>query len=199
MTSRIIVIGSFARSAYVFGRNNSGQWVQRQKLIAPSRTEDNDGYGRVVAVDNHMILVAAPDTPRSDGDGTGVVYGFLPGATQYVEAFKLGPGGRAFGSTLAISDKYIAVGASDIPFTEDNPPGEITTYLREGSSVRGLSFVRETGPTAARFPTSIDIANNLLLIGSAFDESCSHFNESCEHTGINIGEANLVRLNQLTP
>ena len=194
MTSRIIVIGSFAHSAYVFGRNSSGAWAQRQKLIAPSRTEDNDGYGRVVAVDNHMILVAAPDAPSS-GDDTGAVYGFVPGATQYVEAFKLGPGGRGFGNVIAISDKYIAVGAPDVPYTEDNPPSSVMTYLREGSSVRRLGSFRDTGPTVARVPTSIDIANNLLLIGSAFDESCSHFNESCEHTGINIGEANLVRLN----
>ena len=199
MTSRIIVIGSFAGSAYVFGRNSSGKWVQRQKLLAASRTNAGDGYGRVVAVDNHMILVAAPEAP-SDDDNSGQVHVFLPGATQYVEAFKLPlPGGRGFGNVMALSDKYIAVGAPSVPFTEDNPPGSVTTYLREGSSVRPLGFFEDSGPRTARVPISIGIANNLLLVGSPFDESCSHWDESCEHTGINIGEANLVRLNQFKP
>ena len=74
-------------------------------------------------------------------------------------------------------------------------------YLLAGIAVGPFTpgYVVDAGPTVARFHTSIDIANNLLLIGSAFDESCSHFDGSCEHTGINIGEANLVRLNQLTP
>jgi hypothetical protein len=100
---------------------------------------------------------------------------------------------------MAISDKYIAVGAPSVPFTEDNPPGTVRTYLREGSSVRPLGFFEDSGPTAARIPISIDIADNLLLVGSPFDESCSHWDELCEHTGINIGEANLLRLNQLKP
>jgi hypothetical protein len=206
MTSRIIVIGSLAGSAYVFGRNSSGKWVQRQKLISSSRPDDNHSFGQVVAVDNGMILVAAPGAGCCEGDSTGEVYVFLPGATHYLEAFELRavldlPQAAiwAFGRSLAISDKYIAVGAGDIPFTEDNPPGMVITYLREGSSVRLLGFVRDTDPTVARFPTSIDIANNLLLVGSAFDESCSHFNDFCEHTGINIGEANLLRLNQFKP
>jgi hypothetical protein len=207
MTKRIIVIGSFAGSAYVFGRNGSGKWVQRQKLIASSRTNTHDGYGLAVAVDNGMILVGAPYAAFSgDTDQIGEVYVFLPGATQYVEAFKLQPridmaGGWRFGSALAISDKYIAVGSSEIPSAEDNPPGSVSTYLRDGSSVRSLGVVdyRDTRPTVTRFPTSIDIANNLLLVGSAFDESCSAFDDLCEPTGINIGEANLFRLNQFKP
>ena len=207
MTQDIIVAGSHG-TAYIFGRNSSGQWVKRQQLI-PSSPPDRT-YGRVVAVDNHMILVAAPGAAFNTTDATGEVYVFLPGTTRYVEALRLvsinggEPGGDGFGSTLAISDKYIAVGGADVPFSEDNPPGSVTTYLREGASVRRLGVIDifdtgDTHPTWARRPTSIDIANNLLLVGSAFDESCSQYDELCEHTGINIGEANLFRLNQFKP
>jgi hypothetical protein len=200
MTKAIIVVGTQG-TAYIFGRNTSGQWMKRQKLIASSRTNAHDGYGRVVAVDNHMILVSAPEAP-THGDSTGEVHVFLPGATQYVEAFKLPlPGGTGFGSAIAISDKYIAVGGADIPFTESNPPGFVSTYLREGSTVRPLGAIDihdtgDTRETVAKRPTSIDIANNLLLVGSAFDHSCFIFDDFCEPNDISIGEANLFRLNQ---
>jgi len=194
MTKAIIVAGTHG-AAYIFGRNSSGQWVKRQQLVSSG---GNNRFGQVVAVDNHMILVAAPGEPSFD-DSTGVVYVFVPGATQYVEAFRLPGGGTAFGSALAISDKYIAVGSAAIADIEDNPPGFIVTYLREGSSVRPLGYIEDTGSTPARRPSSIDIADNLLLFGSPSDESCFHSNDFCEHTGINIGEANLFRLNQFEP
>jgi len=194
MTKAIIVAGTHG-AAYIFGRNSSGQWVKRQQLVSSG---GNNRFGQVVAVDNHMILIAAPGEPSFD-DSTGVVYVFVPGATQYVEAFRLPGGGTAFGSALAISDKYIAVGSAAIADIEDNPPGFIVTYLREGSSVRPLGYIEDTGSTPARRPSSIDIADNLLLFGSPSDESCFHSNDFCEHTGINIGEANLFRLNQFEP
>ena len=204
MTKAIVVVGTHG-AAYIFGRNSSGQWVKRQQLIPSS--PPHGSYGHVVAVDSGMILVAAPGAGFNTGDATGEVYVFQPGATRYVETHRLtslhggGPAGNLFGSTLAISDKYIAAGSADIPDIEDNPPAEVTTYLREGSSLRLLGAIdtKDTGPTLARRPTSIDIANNLLLVGSAFDESCSHYDDFCEPTGIHIGEVNLFRLNQFKP
>lgn len=141
MTQAIIVAGAQGL-AHIFGRNSSGEWVKRQQLIPASPPDPS--YGLVVAVDNHMILVAAPGTGFNSTDDRGEVYVFLPDATRYVEALRLTslsggqPGGDLFGSALAISDKYIAVGGADVPFTEDNPPGVVTTYLREGSSLRRI-------------------------------------------------------------
>lgn len=208
MTKRMIVVGTTSNSAYLFGRNKSGQWVKRQQLIASSRTQPNDGFGLAVAIDNDMILVATPDSAWNDTDLIGEVYVFLPGATKYVEAFRLQPplddrlaGGWRFGSVLAITDKYIAVGAVDVPFLEDIPPGRVTTYSREGFTVRllGTIDIKDTAPTVARGPSILDIANDLLLVGSRLDKSCGAFNDLCEPTGINIGEVHVFRLNRFKP
>jgi hypothetical protein len=203
MTNAIIVVGApwhdQARGAvYILGRNKSGSWVQRQKLVAIER-QTSDQFGTAVAVDRGMILVGAPTAvppgldPDLDFPLRGVVYGFLPGTTQYLESFQLyqtrdGLPFQDFGSSIAMFDKRIAVGGSE--FSQD---GEVegralvATYTRDGSSVLPLGFVSHD--TTA---VSVAIANNLLLVGSPFTGACL-FAGSC------VGRANLYHLNRFEP
>jgi hypothetical protein len=200
MTNAIIVVGApwndQARgAAYILARNQSGNWVQRQKLVAIA-AQPSDQFGSAVAVDRGMILIGArtavpPGNPEFPLRG--VVYGFLPGTTRYLESFQLyqPPDGlpfQDFGTSIAMFDKRIAVGGSE--FSQDSEVegrALVATYTREGSSVLPLGFVsRET--TAV----SVAIANNLLLVGSPFTGACL-FAGSC------VGRANLYHLNRFEP
>jgi hypothetical protein len=193
MTNVIIVVGSEG-AAYILGRNSNGNWVRRQKLVGSG---EPGGFGAAVAVDRGMILVGAPGTivpgrePLPDDylRVSGVVYGFLPGATRYVEAFKLEQrldefSAYQFGQSIAMRNDRIAVGASeefDFIFRESGLPGFVLTYSRDGSIVRPLGI--------ASGGASVDIANNVLLIGSPLSGYCP-FQDSC------AGAAALLDLNR---
>ena len=57
---------------------------------------------------------------------------------------------------------------------------------------QGLLSSSALGPTVfteGRFPASVAIANNVLLVGSPLDRACMFFGVGC------VGEANLFDLN----
>ena len=210
MTNAVILIGAPGRdglnpttgAAYIFGRNSSGKWVQRQRLIAVE-SEPHDDFGAAVAIDKGMILVGAPHVDPEGGpvgpftpDGhvaEGAVYGFLPGAGQYVETFRLRPRldemfrFESFGKDIAMFDTRVAVASSEVNNqTGDAPAAIVFTYTRSGSAVTALGTAREIPYT-----TSLSIANNLLLIGSPFENQCAP--AGC------AGEANIFNLSRLVP
>lgn len=205
MTSAIIVVGG-GGAAYILGRNSSGNWVQRQKLVGSG---EPGGFGDSVAVDRGMILVGAPNTIVPGHEPTpedpvpsvsGAVYGFVPGGTQYVEAFKLDQGldefnAYQFGLSIAMRNDRIAVGASS-PFSwfdsESGRQGLVVTYSRDGSIVRPLGIFGDHRSYGPRAPVSIGIANNVLLVGSPFSGYCP-WQERC------AGEAVLTDLNRFEP
>jgi hypothetical protein len=211
MTNRIIVVGApvggpqFTGEAYILGKNSSGNWVRRQKLVAAG-LQNGDDYGRAVAVDRGMILVGSPNATLSevgnDQPIRGRVYGFLPGGTQYVESFQLSqllpfePGGLpevwTFGQSIAMFDTHIAVGGSVLEASSEfSPRMVVATFSRAGSSVQRVGTAMDLiGGTE---PVSISIANNLLLVGSPFGGSSCIFQFEC------IGDARLFHLKQFVP
>jgi hypothetical protein len=193
MTKREIVVGS-TESAYIVARNSSGNWVRRQRLVPANPVIDGfdvQGFGAAVAIDNGMILVGAPNTLGNDESSSGIVFGFVPGAGQYVQTFELSSQVRSgqleFGSALAMFGNRIAISASEFNANPDIEPAvQVLTYSRTGSSVQALGT---TGFTEGRFPASVAIANNVLLAGSPLDRACMFFGVGC------VGEANLFDLN----
>lgn len=185
-------------AAYVFRLSNS-IWSQRQKLIAIDG-ENYDRFGEAVAIDRGMIIVGAPLHDRIGdyfGDPVsyyagGAAYVFVPVAGRYAEQGQLRPrledhsGFIDFGSTVAMFDQYIVVGAatSDYVGVAYNPPGLGFSYIRSGNTLtaRGIAY-RGVKSTA------ISIANNWLLMGSPFEDRCP--SSGC------IGEAVLFNLNRL--
>lgn len=200
MTNAIIVVGS-SGGAYILARNQNGQWVQRQKLVASNPAAAAGGFGSPVAVDRGMILVGAtaeflPDPTSESGGVFGEVYGFLPGATKYVESFRLRPIGNVFapfnyGMSIAISGKRIAVAAITLLEGEGAEGATVAIYSRDGNTVSSLGQISTTRGASVTHVTSIAIANNLLLVGSPYAGRCL-FNDSC------VGEANLFRMDPTT-
>jgi hypothetical protein len=182
MTRSMIVVGE-GEGASILGRNSSGVWVQRQRLVPAAGPVVS--FGSAVAVDNDMILVGAPSfdpsPPPPDSEipsaQTGRVYGFLPGATRYVEAFQLRfedlplvDQPLNFGRSLAMFGNRIAVGGQGEDGQGHDPyegNAMVTTYARDGATVVPLGTAWGEGP-----PFSISIANNWLLVGSPFAGYC---------------------------
>jgi hypothetical protein len=200
MTDSIIVVGS-GGAAYILARNKSGQWVTRQKLVASNTAAAAGGFGSPVAVDRGMILVSAsaefvPDPTSEFGGVFGEVYGFLPGATKYVESFRLRPLGPvaadfSYGMEIAISGNRIAVAGISSLEGEGAEGAAVAIYSRVGNTVSAFGGVSLTSSRPLTLVTSVAIANNLLLVGSPFAGRCL-FNDSC------VGEANLFRMDPTT-
>ena len=176
-------------AAYRFRRNSSGKWVQVQRLQPAVPAE---GFGTSVAIDRGMILVGAPKVDMAGDEQTGgAVYGFLPGTGRYVESFKLQP--RAddhgfyldFGYRISMFGERIAVAAVE-PYGPENtfPRGFVYTYTRDGSSLLPRGVV-----DSHFVASSIRIANNVLLVGSPVEATCSF---GC------VGAAHLYNLNRFT-
>lgn len=193
MTSREIVFGS-PPAAYILGRNSTGQWVRKQRL-APLNPDGGGGFGETVAIDRGMILVADRNfVVDPDREHIGMVYGFVPGSQgKYVEVFQLSqpdewPATR-FGISIAMFGTRFAVGASEFSDDGGETPDRafVATYSRDGSVVRPLGFVQRS-----TVPTSIAIANNVMLVGSPLTGFCV-WGTDC------IGEANLYDLSRFEP
>jgi len=140
VASGVIVIGApgglslrstATGAAYVFRRNSSGAWVQRQRLVA-IESQARDRFGAAVAIDKGMIVIGAPRVdieggkfgefgpPTSDGHvAGGAAYGFVPVGGTFVETFKLRPRSdenfryTEFGRQIEMFDKRIVVAAID--------------------------------------------------------------------------------------
>lgn len=186
MTNAIIVT-SAANAAYIFGRNSSGNWTRRQKLLPAN--PDVSEFGTAVAVNRGMILVGAPGTITSE-NAIGTVHGFTPGAKRYEETLVLSAPDSItrFGYALAMFGDYVAVGGTEfITDPEFQRPVAVWTYSRIGSTVQLLG---QTGFGPGKFPASIAIANNLLLVGSPYDDVCVFFDLPC------VGRADFFQLNR---
>lgn len=210
VASGVIVIGAPGErsllsdatgAAYVFRRNSSGAWVQRQRLVA-TETQARDRFGAAVAIDKGMIVIGAPQvdveggqfgefgTPTPDGHvAGGAAYGFVPVGGSFVETFKLRPRPdenfkyTEFGRQIEMFDKRIVVAALD-PAVIRESGGYVHTYARDGSIVTPVGL-------AAGFlaSNSLALANQWLLVGIPVTTECAG-------TAPCIGEADVFDLNR---
>lgn len=203
----VIVIGApdarATGAAYVFRRNSSGAWVQRQRLTS-TEGQTGDGFGSSVAIDKSMVVIGAPNVdvegisgfpPTSDGHyAGGAVYGYVPVSGTFVETFKLrprpdeNPQYLSFGSEVAMFDKRIVVSATDEPSAAGLATGYVHTYRRDGSTVTALGLA--TGFFEAEH-NSLGLANQWLLVGTPYETACVSFGDC-------IGSANLIDLTKFT-
>ena len=179
-----------SNAAYIYGRNSSGNWVRRQKLL-PANPDAID-FGFAVAVDRGLILVGAPGTIFPDqGTGQAAFHGFTPGATSYVETFEISSpvfGVWRFGSAIAMFGDHVAVISTPFPVDTESPdPVVVATFSRIGSTLQPLGT---TGFGPGSFPALIALANNVLLVGSPFESSCDFFSIPC------VGRADFFLLNR---
>lgn len=83
-------------------------------------------------------------------------------------------------------DTRIAVAASEVNNQTGDAPAIVFTYTRSGSAVTALGTARDVP-----FSTSVSIADNLLLVGSPFENQCA--------PGGCAGKANVFDLRRLIP
>ncbi|MEM7201304.1 MAG: hypothetical protein AAF628_13615 [Planctomycetota bacterium] len=107
--------GNDAGAAYLFERDRSGVWAQRQQLL-PDAPAADDEFGRAVALQGRRALVGAPRDDHGRGTNAGSAYVFEPdrdGVWRQV-AFLAAADGAAhdwFGAAVALDQDRALIGA----------------------------------------------------------------------------------------
>ncbi len=174
-----------AGAVYVFEFNGS-TWYETQKLVASDR-DTSDLFGYSVAVSGNTIVIGALNKKLDSagvkvGDRAGVVYVFEYNGFDWVEKQKLVASDAQiydeFGTSVAISDSLIVVGAAE----EDNRIYALSNRIGKGSA---YIFERQGGiwmeiqkiyPTGNRndnddFGQSVDISDSIIIVGAPGEDT----------------------------
>ncbi|MEX1010715.1 MAG: choice-of-anchor B family protein [Balneolaceae bacterium] len=161
-----VLIGSPAQlngtgAAYLFDRASDGSWSESAKLTL-SETEEEIGFGAVVALHGRYAFVSAPNAE----DGLGAIYLFERGnnGSWELSTTVQNPDenrGSAFGSTLAVDGSRLAVGAPQLEsgavyiFNQNDGEWELEATLDENQISDN-----------ARYGSSIALNGTELLVGA---------------------------------
>lgn len=104
--------GSLLETGAVVSLEHDGSnWVAQ--LLLPSQFGETGWFGMALAMDGARALIGAPSGIGASSGTTGLVYGFVRGATQWVETQRVqGSVAEMYaGWSIAIGDDYAIVGA----------------------------------------------------------------------------------------
>ena len=191
-----------AGAAYVFVRSGSS-WTQQAYLKA-SNADSSDGFGLSVAISGDTVVVGAG---REDSSATGIngnqsnngtrdsgaAYVFArSGSTWTQEAYlKASNTGQddSFGTTVAISDDTVVVGASredssttgingDQSSNAAQSSGAAYVFVRSGSTWTQEAYLKASNAEELdRFGLSVAVSDDIAVVGTTGEDSSA--------TGIN--------------
>lgn len=156
-------------AVYIFERD--GLALAQTAYVKATPNTAGDHFGASIAISASLLVVGAPDDGPSN---TGAVYVFRRGATGWTQLQRLTPPGAAaglrFGASVAITGRWIAVGA----------PGrdEAYVYLANGTSTvwtHHETFIAPSLTAGDMFGASVamyqDSAGDRLVVGAPLDDS----------------------------
>lgn len=167
ISDSLAVVGAWSKShnkgaAYIFKMNPNGKWTQMAQL-APTDLQEEDDFGASVAISGDTVFVSAPG---QDGD-RGVVYVFRKQTnntwTQLTKITAIGgASGDYFGSSIAVANNYLAIGATDYE----------TVYIYKKDNTGNWIYEDEVfdGSIGSYFGQSVSLSGNTLVVG-AVDEA----------------------------
>jgi predicted amidohydrolase len=165
-----IVVGAFydddsgdnSGSAYIF--NTDGTYVT--KITAPDGAA-YDRFGISVAISDTAIVVGAY-ADDDNGTDSGSAYIFNTDGT-YVTKITApdGAGGDVFGSSVAISDTAIVVGAS---FDDDSGDSSGSAYIFNTDGTYVTKITAPDGAAGDYFGSSVAISDTTIVVGAHYDD-----------------------------
>jgi hypothetical protein len=172
-----------AGAAYVF-EQVAGTWIEKQKLVASDRGE-NDRFGFSVAIDGDYIIIGARlEDEDASGNATlnnaGSAYIFKQTNGLWLQQQKIVSSDRAnldfFGSCVAINANFAIVGApiedeDSIGANTLNASGSVYIFKQSnGVWSQTQKIVANDREAAANFGSSIAVANNYLVVGAVSED-----------------------------
>ncbi len=144
------------------------------KLLASDRQADDD-FGLSVAISGQCAVIGAPGEDTL-GDDAGAAYVFRFNGTAWVEEAKLlasdGAFGDSFGTSVAISEDYIVVGAVGGRTVSTQNTGAAYVFYYNGTSWSQQAKLNASdAANGGNFGCSIAMNSDLAVIGSWGDDA----------------------------
>jgi hypothetical protein len=172
--------GSGSGSAYVFCFDGA-RWTKEVKLL-PLDGEQNDGFGKSVAIDGDIAVIGARDDDEK-GVLSGSVYIFYFNGSDWVEQAKLlasdGELGDAFGLSVAISGDIVLIG-SGLDDDFGSCSGSAYVFRRDTNGtpfdanddfwVEQAKLLHSEGASFDYFGDCVEISGDTVLIGARGDD-----------------------------
>lgn len=159
--------GSDRGAVYVY--EDTGTWVETQKISNPAATPDGGFFGATVSIDGDRIVIGAP---RQDPSVSGAAYVYKLVADVYTLEATLVPGdlaaGDEFGTSVSIDGDDVAVGAV---FGDEGGDADVgAVYIFEDTLGNGIwseaaKLVRGV-TTRDRFGQSVSIDGGRVVSGA---------------------------------
>lgn len=193
--------GPSSGAAYIFERNESGNWIQTQKIIA-TPLEGQILFGHSVAVDGNSIAVGSPSYAKdetgsgaSNINGAGAVFVFDKIGGNWVQTKMLlsrergiNNIGDGLGNSVSICGNLVVAGASGVDFDANGgnrmeASGAAFIFERSGSNWTQVQKI-VAGDRAAYddFGGSVAISGDNVIIGAWQKKETTDPN-SRPHTG----------------
>lgn len=185
-----------AGAAYIFEKNNTGDWIQVQKIVAPDRAT-SEYFGRSVSISGNIAAIGS----RSSYDEVGGNYAFGAGAVYIFErnagtgqwdfVQKLVASDREQGDdfhVVAISGNNLIVGAPREGDVNLSAAGAVYFFNRNTSTGVWTETFKRVAPyrhVGDQFGYSVDIDGMDAIVGAPFDDHAG----LSTYLGPNVGAA----------
>ena len=165
--------GSNSGSAYVFERDSTGSWTQKEKLTASDGAAD-DWFGHSVSVYNNTAVIGAPFYDGINSRDSGAAYIFERDRTGSWTQIKLPATNAAhdsFGYSVSVYNNTAVIGAYR---DDDNGSSSGSAYVFEKNSTghwpQKEKLLASDGAKNDWFGHSVSVYDNTAVIGAYRDD-----------------------------
>ncbi|MGH2507639.1 MAG: FG-GAP repeat protein [Ktedonobacteraceae bacterium] len=178
----VAISGNVVAAGEPSGNNNEGQvqllysangsWTL-DTILTANDGNDNDEFGRSVAISNNTLVIGAPNAPASNSAaGPGETYVFTKNNGTWIQVAELTPSdgkdGDKFGSSVAIFGGTIVVGA---PAAKTNESGAAYVYVEpaggwSGQQTQTTELTQPNPQDYDRFGYSVAVSVDSIVVGS---------------------------------
>ena len=160
--------GNQQGAAFIYKRQYDGHWKQVQKLIG---NENDNEFGRSVAIDGNYCIVADNINNRDDGGG-GAAFIYkrqYDGHWKQVQKLIGNENDNEFGGSVAIDGNYCIVGDNNNN-TRGNGEGAAFIYKRDynGHWQQVQKLIGDENDT--NFGSSVAISGDYCIVGNSEDD-----------------------------
>lgn len=151
---------SLAGKAWVFAFDGTN-WVSEAELSSVAM-QPSGIVGSTVTIDGDTALVGSPG--HDDGAGAAFRFDRTDGSWGFTQAITAPENGANFGSSVAITDSELYIGASSATGVEP-ASGAVYVFVR-GSSNSSGTLVSDAAGTGSRFGAALSVGGTLALVGA---------------------------------
>ena len=149
-------------AVYVFGKHGD-VWEPEQKIVSPA-PENQDNFGRAVAIQGNLMVVTARKSEAEEGS----VYLYIKEGTRWVYASELIAGDTDendyFGQSVALQGDMIAVGARNAGAKE---AGALYIFRHSGNEWQKIAKMEPSGGKKNdHFGFTVAISGDTIAVGA---------------------------------